>query len=101
MVNGNIAEGLLRPGRRLWPEVLKRQIVAETRMAGSSVSVVARRHGVCENLVFTWRRRFETGSANGDGRLVPVAVEPIAALFDWPDNQYTEGEFLTALLERT
>ena len=77
MVNGNIAEGLLRPGRRLWPEVLKRQIVAETRMAGASVSVVARRHGVCENLVFTWRRRFETGSANGDGRLVPVAVEPV------------------------
>jgi len=33
--------------------------------------------------------------------LVPLALEPIAALFDWPDNQYTEGEFLTALLERT
>jgi len=33
--------------------------------------------------------------------LVPLALEPIAARFDWPDNQYTEGEFLTALLERT
>jgi uncharacterized protein len=32
---------------------------------------------------------------------VPLALEPIAALFDWPDDQYTEGEFLTALLERT
>src|SRR2546422_10761593 len=79
MVNGHIAEGLGRPGRRLWPEALKRQIVAETRMPGASVSVVARRHGVCENLVFTWRRRFEAGSANGDGRLVPVAVGPVPA----------------------
>lgn len=32
---------------------------------------------------------------------VPVALEPIAALFDWPDDEYTEGEFLTALLDRT
>jgi hypothetical protein len=32
---------------------------------------------------------------------VPLALEPIAALFDWPDDEYTEPEFLTALLERT
>ena len=32
---------------------------------------------------------------------VPLALEPIAALLDWPDDEYTEGEFLTALLERT
>ena len=32
---------------------------------------------------------------------VPLALEPIAALFDWPDDEYTEGEFLTALLDRT
>ena len=32
---------------------------------------------------------------------VPIALEPIAALFDWPDDEYTEGEFLTALLDRT
>ena len=32
---------------------------------------------------------------------VPLALEPIAALFDWPDDEYTEGEFLSALLERT
>jgi len=77
LAQGSMVEGLGRPGRRQWPEGLKRQIVAETRMPGASVSVVARRHGVCENLVFTWRRRFETGSADGDGQLVPVAVEPI------------------------
>jgi uncharacterized protein (UPF0276 family) len=32
---------------------------------------------------------------------VPLALEPIAALFDWPDDEYTEPDFLTALLERT
>lgn len=34
---------------------------------------------------------------------VPLAVEPIAALFDWPDAdaEYDEGAFLTELLERT
>jgi uncharacterized protein (UPF0276 family) len=32
---------------------------------------------------------------------VPLAVEPIAALFDWPENTYTEGDFLTELLDRT
>jgi len=32
---------------------------------------------------------------------VPVALEPIAALFDWPDDEYSEGDFLRALLDRT
>lgn len=32
---------------------------------------------------------------------VPLALEPIAALFDWPDDDYTEAEFLTELMERT
>ncbi|RAY13253.1 DUF692 domain-containing protein [Actinomadura craniellae] len=32
---------------------------------------------------------------------VPLAVEPIAALFDWPDAEYDEADFLTELLDRT
>ncbi|WP_067478328.1 DUF692 domain-containing protein [Actinomadura hibisca] len=36
-----------------------------------------------------------------DGLPVPLAVEPIAALFDWPDAEYEEGDFLTELVERT
>lgn len=32
---------------------------------------------------------------------VPLALEPIAALFDWPEDEYTEPDFLTELLERT
>jgi transposase len=58
--------------RRRWPEALKRQIVAETRMPGASVSIVARRHDVNANQVFRWRRLYEAGSsATG---FVPVSV---------------------------
>lgn len=32
---------------------------------------------------------------------VPLALEPIAALFDWPENELDEGAFLTELVERT
>ena len=35
----------------------KRRIVAETLERGASVSVVARRHDVNANLLFTWRRK--------------------------------------------
>ncbi|GGL38867.1 DUF692 domain-containing protein [Nocardia jinanensis] len=32
---------------------------------------------------------------------VPLAVENIAALFDWPDDEFSESEFLTEIVERT
>jgi uncharacterized protein len=32
---------------------------------------------------------------------VPLALENIAALLDWPDSDLTEGQFLTELVERT
>lgn len=32
---------------------------------------------------------------------VPLALEPIAALFDWPDDEFSEADFLTELLDRT
>lgn len=32
---------------------------------------------------------------------VPLALENIAAVFDWPDSELTEGRFLAELVERT
>ncbi len=32
---------------------------------------------------------------------VPIALEPIAALFDWPDPELTEAQFLVEILDRT
>jgi transposase len=66
---------------RRWPEALKRQIVAETRELGASVSIVARRYDVNANQVFGWRQRYEASAADGGegsarARLVPVALRP-------------------------
>ncbi|MFI5492187.1 DUF692 domain-containing protein [Actinoplanes sp. NPDC051859] len=32
---------------------------------------------------------------------VPIALEPIAAVFDWPDDDLDEGAFLTEILDQT
>src|SRR3954451_1023737 len=58
--------------RKRWPEAVKRQIVAETRAPGASVSVVARQHDANANQVFRWRRQYETAAASDEIRLVPV-----------------------------
>jgi transposase len=51
--NGLVDTKQSRPARRRdWPEELKRQMVAETLEAGSSVSIVARRHDVNTNQLF-------------------------------------------------
>ena len=63
--------------RRDWPEELKRQMVAETLEAGSSVSVVARRHDVNANQLFKWRREIlpkEPPAAAEGGAMVPVEI---------------------------
>lgn len=47
--------------RRRRSEEERRRIVAESLEPGASVSLVARRHDVNTNLVFTWRRRYGSG----------------------------------------
>ncbi|RIJ70162.1 DUF692 domain-containing protein [Nakamurella silvestris] len=32
---------------------------------------------------------------------IPFALEPIAAIFDWPEDELTEGQFISEILERT
>jgi|ERR1700733_4055453 transposase len=72
--------GAARRRRQRWPEALRRQIVAETRLPGASVSMVARRHDVNANQVFKWRRQYEAVAAGKDeARLVPVSVRPLPA----------------------
>jgi transposase len=63
--------------RRRWSAEEKAAIVQETYAPGMSVSLVARRHGVAPNQVFTWRRLYASGalSAVGAGEEVVAASE--------------------------
>ncbi len=65
--------------RRRWSEEEKRRIVAEAEAPGASVSVVARRHDLNANLLFTWRRqvrREECSAGVGSAAFVPAVIAP-------------------------
>jgi transposase len=63
--------------RRRWGHGEKGRIVEETLMPGAVVSEVARRHGVAQSLLFTWRRLARTTEpARRDGSiLLPVEID--------------------------
>ena len=63
--------------RRRWSAEEKAAIVQETYAPGMSVSLVARRHGIAPNQVFSWRRLYASGalSAVGAGEEVVAASE--------------------------
>lgn len=46
------------PRRRRYSEEFKRQVVAEAMQPGVSAAHIARRHGLNNNLIFNWKRRF-------------------------------------------
>ncbi len=50
-----------RERRRRWSLQDKIRLVAETNEPGSMIRAVAARHGVCETLLFTWRRQAREG----------------------------------------
>ncbi len=54
-----------RERRRRWSTTDKLRLVAETEEAGTSVRAVAARHGICESLLFTWRRQVREGALVG------------------------------------
>ena len=54
--------------RRRWTAPEKVRMVEETFEPGMTVSLVARRHGVAPNQLFTWRRLVAQGSLTAAGR---------------------------------
>jgi transposase len=65
--------------RRRWSFADKARIVAETFEPGVSVCAVARRHGIAQGLLFTWRRQAREGRLGGSEPapfFVPVATAP-------------------------
>jgi transposase len=63
--------------RRRWSAEEKAAMVQETWAPGMSVSLVAQRHGIAPNQLFTWRRLYASGalSAVGAGEEVVAASE--------------------------
>ena len=59
--------------RRQFPDLLKRQIVEETLLPGTTVSSVARLYGVTAPCLFRWRKELGYGSA--DERIEFAAVQ--------------------------
>ena len=70
--------------RRFWSDEEKLRFVVELDEPGASASIVAQRHGLNANLLFTWRRQFRRRSnlTQTDGvTLVPISIaqEPSAS----------------------
>ena len=78
-MTGNNAKGEVLHGaerRRRWTAAEKVAIVAETYEPGVTVSLVARRHGVAPNQVFSWRRLAAQGAltaAGSEEEVVPAS----------------------------
>ena len=68
--------------RRRWTASEKVRIVEETFEPGMTVSLVARRHGIAPNQLFTWRRLVVEGAltAAGSGEQVVVPASDYRAL---------------------
>src|ERR1700759_3199075 len=75
-MTGLSASEVSKVRRRRRSEEERRRIVAESFEPGASVSVVARRHDVNTNLLFTWRRRYgtEVQGAGGSAMFVPTVI---------------------------
>jgi hypothetical protein len=73
-----IMDTSLRAKRRhkVWPESLKREIVAACLVPGASVSMVARQYDVNTNMVFTWRKLYGGVPDTVAPQLLPVVVTP-------------------------
>jgi transposase-like protein len=76
MEQGNDGSATMKPKRGSWTKEQKRQIVAESHLAGANLAEVAQRHGVRVALVSSWRRYFlrTSPTAEKSTKFVPVRV---------------------------
>lgn len=73
------SEGSRSGRRRRWTDEEKKRIVAESEAPGASVSIVARRHDLNANMLFTWRREFRqraTGVTVDQAAFIPAIIAP-------------------------
>ena len=68
-----------RERRRQWSTADKLRIVAETHEPGIRVCDVAARHGLCQSLVFAWRRQVREGLLAEPGMPAFMPVQMLEA----------------------
>lgn len=93
--------------RRRCTPAEKLAIIAETREPGMTVSLVACRHGLVPNQLFTWRRLAEQGAltaTQAEDEVVPASVfraqqEQIGKLQRLLGKKMLENEILKEALE--
>src|SRR6478672_5573262 len=61
LASRDVVEARSRRKRRSWTLEEKRRIVDESLEEGASIALVARRHDLNANQLFTWRRQFGVG----------------------------------------
>src|SRR5579875_1192610 len=93
-----------RERRRRWSVEEKLRIVAESQEAGARIRDVAARHGLCESLVFTWRRQVRQGVliAPEAPVFMPVQVQempPSPAALPSPELPSASARSLAGLME--
>ena len=94
--------------RRRWTTEEKLRIVEETHLPGNTVSLVARRHGIAGNQLFTWRRLMAQGAltaASAGEEVVPAseyraARQQIRELQRLLGKKTLENEILREAVER-
>src|SRR4051812_16754049 len=80
----------MQGARRSWSADEKRRIVEESFRPGASVAVVARRHDLNANLLFTWRRQVRPAEPAAGPPAVaapePAEFVPIGVFGSAPDG---------------
>jgi transposase len=83
-MSGQMAEepgAIVLSARRKWSEAEKQAILSEAAAGKTSVSEVARRHGLARDLLFRWRReeRAKAGGTQTQSGFVAIALPPPAS----------------------
>ena len=78
--------GIVSARRRLWAAAEKRRIVEQTLSSDSSVSMIARQHGVNANQVFYWRKLYRAGQLGANEQSEGVRFLPVSMAEDEPSS---------------
>ena len=86
--------------RRKWRPEEKAALLAEVAAEGGRVSVVARRHGISDSLIYNWRSAWQAAAsmrAPDAVKFVPLGVvgqagEEVPAMLPAPDRAAPPGE---------